>query len=85
VVEHEHVDQRGNGGRGRNGEDDGKRTEQDADDGDADEGYERREADRVPHHVRVDDVALDRSDGHEDEQGEGNDVERLGETDRHDE
>jgi hypothetical protein len=34
VVEYEYVDERGNGGRGRNGEDDGEGTEQDADDGD---------------------------------------------------
>jgi hypothetical protein len=49
------------------------------------ETHERREADGVPEHVRVDDVTLNHPDGHEYKQGDGNDVERLWEADCHDE
>src|SRR6478752_6280984 len=85
VPEDEHVDQRLRGGGGRDGEDHRQGAEEQADDRHGDQGDERGEPDRPPHHMRVDHVALELADGDEHDHREHRDVDRLGEPDGDDE
>ena len=84
MIEDEHVDQRRDGRGDRNGEDDRKASEQEADDRDRDEGHHRRQPDGLAHQMRVHHVALELADDDEDQQAQRGHVDRLGQADADD-